>query len=139
MLRRGYACVYWFPDNRRWADQMLEWEREARAARRGVWAHHFYRVRHVSELRRDRKTLQIAEGRVLDVATVKGRTYLNFGPGWRTDFTIIVQPRDRWRLVKGGDGLGLLKGRLIGVRGCLRWRNSIMIEARPPGQIEVLE
>ena len=139
MLRRGYARVYSFPDNRRGVDRMLKREREARAARRGIWAHHFYRVRHVSELQRDGKTFQIAEGRVLDVATVKGRPYLNFGPDWRTDFTITVQLRDRRRFVKGGYGLGSLRGRLVRVRGWLRWRYGAMIEATHPEQIEVLE
>ena len=138
MHRRGYARVYWFPDNRRWVDRMLEREREARAARRGVWAHHFYRVRHVSELRCDGKTFQIAECRVLEVATVKGRTCLNFGPDWRTDFTITVQSRDRRRFVKGGDGFGSLKGRLVRVRGWLRLRNDHRIEATHLEQIEVL-
>jgi len=139
MLRRGYARVYSFPDNRRWVDRMLEREREARAARRGIWAHQFYRVRHVSELRRDGKTFQIAEGRILDVATVKGRTYLNFGPDWRTDFTITVQARDRRRFAKSKMDLQLLNGRLVRVRGWLRWRNGPMIEATHPEQIEILE
>ena len=130
MHRRGYARVYWFPDNRRWVDRMLEREREARAARRGDWAHHFYRVRHVSELRCDEKTFQIAECRVLEVATVKGRTCLNFGPDWRTDFTITVQPRDRRRFVKV---------RLVRVLGWSRWRSGPMIEATHPEQIGVLE
>ena len=138
MHRRGYARVYWFPDNRRWVDRVLEREREARAARRGDWAHHFYRVRHVSELRCDEKTFQIAECRVLEAATVKGRTCLNFGPDWRTDFTITVQPRDRRPFVKGGDGFESLKGSLVRVRGWLRLRNGHRIEATHLEQIEVL-
>ena len=75
-------------------------------------------------------TFQIAEGLVLDVATVKGRTCLNFGPDWRTDFTITVQPRDRRRFVKV---------RLVRVLGWLRWRSGLMIEATHPEQIGVLE
>ena len=138
MHRRGYARVYWFPDNRRWVDRVLEREREARAGRRGVWAHNFYSVRHVSELRRDGKTFQITEGPVLEAATVKGRTCLNFGPDWRTDFTITVQPRDRRPFVKGGDGFESLKGSLVRVRGWLRWRNGPRTEAMHLEQIEVL-
>ncbi|MEC7647155.1 MAG: hypothetical protein VX900_02175 [Pseudomonadota bacterium] len=101
-----------------------------RADRCSVWAHHFYRVRHVSEPRRDGRNFQIAEGLVLDVATVKGRTCLNFGPDWRTDFTITVQPHDRRRFVKV---------RLVRVLGCLRCRNGPMIEATHPEQIGELE
>ncbi len=109
-----------------------------RADRCSVWAHHLYLVRHASDLRRDGRAFQIAEGRVLDVATVKRRSCLNFEPDWRTDFRITVQPRNRRRFVKGGYGLGSLRGRLVRVRGWLRWRNGPMIKATHPEQIDVL-
>ncbi|MEC7658095.1 MAG: thermonuclease family protein, partial [Pseudomonadota bacterium] len=76
--------------------------------------------------------------RVLDVATVKVRSCVNFGSDWRTDITITVQPPDRRRFVKCGDGPGSLRGRLVRVRGWLRWRNGPMIEATHPEQIDVL-
>ena len=72
-----------------------------------------------------------------DVATVKGRTYLNVGADLRSDFTVSVAPRDRRRFVNGSAKPVDIKGRLL--RGWLGWRNGPMIEATHPEQIEVLE
>lgn len=139
MLRLGWARVYSFPDNRGLVAEMLALEREARQVRRGIWAHPYYRIRPAGDLRRDHDTFQVVEGRVRDVATVKGRTYLNFGADWRSDFTVMIGPRDRRRFTGHIIGLDDLNGRLIRVRGWLRWRNGPMIEATHPEQIEVLE
>ncbi|MEL0111768.1 MAG: thermonuclease family protein [Rickettsiales bacterium] len=139
MLRRGLARVYSFPDNRHLVGPMLAAEREARIAGRGIWGHEFYRIRQAERLEGDNGTFQLIEGRVRDVATVRGRTYLNFGADWRKDFTIAVSPRDRRRFEKATIGLTKLKGRLVRVRGWLIWRNGPMIEATHPEQLEVLE
>lgn len=139
MLRLGWARVYSFPDNRRLVREMLELERQARLLKRGIWGHPYYRIRQAGDLRGDIDTFQVIEGRVRDVATVKGRTYLNFGADWRSDFTVSVAPRDRRRFADGLVKLVDIKGRLVRVRGWLGWRNGPMIEATHPEQIEVLE
>ena len=74
-----------------------------------------------------------------DVATVKGRTYLNFGVNWRSDSTVSVAPRDRRRFVNGSAKPVDIKGRLVRVRGWLGWRDGPMIEATHSKQIEVLD
>jgi micrococcal nuclease len=139
MLRLGWARVYSFPDNRRLVREMLALERQARLLKRGIWGHPYYRIRQAGELRGDIDTFQVIEGRVRDVATVRGRTYLNFGADWRSDFTVTVAPRDRRRFAKGPVLLADMKSRLVRVRGWLGWRNGPMIEATHPEQIEVLE
>src|SRR3546814_6279209 len=45
MLEAGMARVYSFPDNTAAVPEMLTLERQARAARRGIWADPFYAVR----------------------------------------------------------------------------------------------
>lgn len=139
MLRMGMARVYSFPDNRRQVAEMLAIERDARRAKRGIWSHPFYRIRQAGSLRGDINTFQIVEGRIRDIATVRGRTYLNFGADWRSDFTISIAPRDRRRFRESGVTIEDWEGRLIRVRGWLGWRNGPMIEATHPEQIEVLE
>lgn len=137
MLRLGWARVYTFHDNRRLVDQMLRLEQAARRAKRGIWAHAFYGLRSADNLRGDIDSFQLVEGRVRAVATVKGRTYLNFGNDWRRDFTIMVAGKDRRRFTVRR--LAALEGRLVRVRGWLRWRNGPMIDVTHPEQIEVLE
>jgi endonuclease YncB( thermonuclease family) len=139
MLRRGWARVYTFPDNRLLAGDMLALEREARAARRGIWALRWYAVRSPESAAGAVDTFQLVEGRVMDAASVRGRVYLNFGPDWKTDFTIVVPPKVRRQFEREGLDPLSLKDRRIRVRGWLKEYNGPMIEVSHPEQIEVLE
>ena len=71
-------------------------------------------------------------------AKVKARVYLNFGPDWRTDFTVTLQAKARRLFRKAGLEPLSLEGREIRVRGWLKKFNGPMIEATHPEQIEVL-
>lgn len=137
MLKAGLARVYSFPDNRALVAEMLALEREARAARRGIWRDPYYRIRKPEETGRDIETFQLVEGRVLQVAAVKDRIYLNFGPDYRTDFTIAIARRDLKLFSRGFDGKSM-EGQTVRVRGWLKSVNGPMIEATHPEQIEVL-
>jgi endonuclease YncB( thermonuclease family) len=136
MLARGMARVYSFPDNRSRVADMLKMETRARTQGRGIWGLDYYAVIGPENAARAIGTFQVVEGRVVDAAKVKGRTYLNFGPDWRTDFTVTIPPgtakifRDLAPLT--------LKGRRIRVRGWLKSYNGPSIEATHPEQIEVL-
>ena len=139
MLRRGMARVYSFPDNRSHVAEMLALEGAARAARRGIWGDPFYALRAPGEAHHHIDTFQVIEGAVLDAAKVRGRVFLNFGPDWRTDFTITLAPKTVRLFVREGLDPLTLEGRRIRVRGWLAWRNGPQIEATHPEQIEVVE
>lgn len=140
MLRQGFARVYSFADNRSKVDEMLALEREARQARRGIWALDYYAIRNADpvSLGRELGTFQLIEGRVLDAAKVKGTIYLNFGADWRTDFTVSLRHKAVRMFKKMGVDPLDLKGQSIRVRGWLSKRNGPMIKASHPEQIEVL-
>ena len=138
MLSRGMARVYTFADNRTRAAEMLALEREARDARRGIWGNAFYRVRDAAETPELIDSFQLVEGIVTNVATVRGRGYLNFGEDWRTDFTVTVAPGSLRRFTGGTAALESLRGKRIRVRGWLKRQNGPMIEATHPEQIERL-
>ncbi|GAB4189745.1 MAG: thermonuclease family protein [Thalassobaculales bacterium] len=137
MLTRGMARVYTFPDNRAAVPEMLAREGAARAARRGIWAHPYYAVRHPEALDGLTDTFQIVEGRVLRTARAGGGVYLNFGADHRQDFTVFV-PGEALRLYRaaGLDPLALA-GRTIRVRGWIAARNGPLIQATHPEQIEL--
>ena len=139
MLARGMARVYTFADNRALAEKMLAIERMARAARRGVWAHPFYRIRSPAEAAGDIGSFQIVEGRVADAAAVRGRVYLNFGADWRTDFTVSIAPRTLKLFEAAGRDPLSLQGRTVRVRGWIESYNGPSIEASHPEQIERLD
>ncbi|MBM3565853.1 MAG: thermonuclease family protein [Alphaproteobacteria bacterium] len=137
MLRSGMARVYTFPDNRGRAAEMYALEAEARAARRGIWAHPFYAVRGPGDLKNDIGTFQVVAGKVLDAARVKETVYLNFGADWRTDFTLRLDAKgQRLFRAQGFDPLAL-KGRMVEARGWLHFNNGPMIDVSHPEQLTV--
>ena len=139
MIESGWARVYSFADNRVAVADLYRAERSARADRLGIWSDPFYALRRPDGLRGLIDTFQVVEGVVLDAADVRGRTYLNFGPDWRTDFTVMVEPRDRRLFEAAGIDLLGLTGARIQVRGWLDLRNGPMIVADHPEQLELLD
>ncbi len=138
MLARGMARVYSFADNRALVLEMLAREAEARRARRGIWRFRFYAVREPETAGRYVGGFELVEGRVLDAARVRGRVYLNFGPDWRSDFTVTIAPAARRRFEAAGIDPLDYEGRRIRARGWVKSFNGPMIEATHPEQIEVL-
>ena len=138
LLDKGMARVYSFADNRALVPLMLAHERAARTPGRGIWGNPFYAVRTPDEMDRFIDSFQIVEGLVLDAAVVKRRGYLNFGPDWRTDFTVSIAPRDRAAFTDSGIDIEAYAGRRVRVRGWIKSYNGPMIEATHPEQIEVL-
>ena len=139
MLRRGMARVYSFADNRSLVAEMLVIESEARVAKRGIWAHPYYRIRDHKETPRDTESFQLVEGRVHAVASVREWTYVNFEEDWRHDFTITVRKRNLKVFLGAGLDPKTLEGRRIRVRGWVRWFNGPTIESTHPEQIELID
>ncbi len=140
LLRAGLARVYSFPDNRAAVAEMLTLEREARAAKRGIWGHPFYAVVPHHRAGRYIGSFQLVEGRVAATAVIRRWAYVNFGADWRSDFTISIARRHLRPFRKAfGRRLERLKGTRVRVRGWLRLLNGPMIEATHVEQIEVLK
>jgi micrococcal nuclease len=139
MLSLGLARVYSFADNRSAIAEMLARERAARAARRGIWGHPFYRILDHREAGRHINSFQLVEGRVLTVAPTRRRVFLNFGQNYRTDFTIVIERRNLKHFEDRRRRLVALAGKRVRVRGWVKRRNGPMITVTHPEQIEILE
>jgi len=138
MLDQGLARVYSFPDNRALVEDMLYHERAARMRGNGIWHVPYYLVLDTEAAGAQVDRFALVEGRVLDVARVRGRSFLNFGDDWKTDFTISIASKDMKRFEADGIVPEDYAGHRVRVRGWLRSRNGPMIEATHPEQIEVL-
>lgn len=138
LLAQGMARVRSVADNRSRIPAMLAIEADARAGSRGIWADRLYRIRTPDEAGSDIGSFQIVEGIILDRARVRERIYLNFGPDWRTDFTVSIDTRLLPMFAQNGLDPMDLKGRRIRVRGWIEARNGPLIDATHPEQIEVL-
>ena len=136
MLAQGMARVYTFKDNRSAIAEMLALEQAAREAGRGIWSHPYYAVRTPETVARDVDSFQVVEGTVLSVGLNKGKTFLNFGADWRSDFTVAIEGRDAKSFRDAAFSLKELEGRRIRVRGWVKSWNGPMIEASHPEQIE---
>lgn len=138
LLRDGMARVYSFPDNRALVAEMLTREKRARAEQSGIWSVPYYAILDTQASAQHIDRFALIEGRVLETARVRGRTFLNFGADWRTDFTISIAAKDWKRFEADGISHEDYQGRLVRVRGWLRSRNGPMINVTHPEQIEVL-
>jgi len=143
LLAQGMARVYSFPDNRAVVTEMLLKEQAARSDKIGIWRHPFYRIHQQTELVIDLKRLknsfQLIEGQVLDVTRLRKKVFINFGPNWRTDFTVSLNARAAKLFDRAGFDPLLLKGKRIRVRGWIKSFNGPMINATHPEQLEMLD
>ena len=137
MLAAGFARVYTFEDNRSLIPEMLALEESARAAKRGIWANAYYRIRTPTDLQGATDSFQIVEGRVLQVGLSRDRAFLNFGPDYKTDFTIAIAKRDFKNFGRGFDPKRF-DGKLVRVRGWVEAVNGPSIDVTHPEQIQVL-
>lgn len=137
MLRMGMARVYTFSDNRALTTEMLVLEREARTARRGIWAHEFYAVRSPEELHGQEETFQLVQGVVLSFAKISDYMFLNFGADYKTDFTVVIDRKNWPRFAEAA--VESYTGKTIRVRGWMEKWNGPMLRVSHPEQIEVLE
>lgn len=138
MLARGLARVYSFRDNRALVPEMLALERSARGRGIGIWSLPFYSVRTAAQSKDHINNFGIVEDVVFQTAVVKGRTFLNFTDDWRSDFTVVIAPKNRRLFENAGVKLDSLAGQTIRVRGWIKNWNGPMIEIDHPEQLEIL-
>jgi len=138
LLQAGLARTYSFADNTALVAEMLALEQAARNDHRQMWGRSYYAIRAASGVGPYEGSFQLVEGIVLDVARVRGRTFLNFGSDYRTDFTVLVPSKVRRAFEKAGQPLKALKGQVVRVRGWVKEWNGAMIELTHMEQLERL-
>ncbi|MCE9507595.1 MAG: thermonuclease family protein [Alphaproteobacteria bacterium] len=119
-------------------DVFMRAEEKAWAARRGFWSDPAYAVKTPATVQGYSHSFQVVEGKILDVAVKNDYAYLNFGPDWKTDFTISL-PRKNWRRFGAGVDFASWRGRIVRIRGWVESRNGPMIELTNPEQIEFIK
>jgi micrococcal nuclease len=137
-VARGLARVVLFADDTAGLQALLDIEAQARDARRGLWALQEFRVIGAGEAARHPDSFQLVEGRVVAVERKGGRTFLNFGEDWRSDFTVAIDAKLRRQMAGRGLDPASFQGKMVRVRGWIRSRNGPLIELVRPEQIEVV-
>ncbi len=142
MVSAGLARVLTHPGNRQAAAPLLQLEAQARAAGAGLWGNPAHRVRdtHPDALAQDIGSVQLVQGRVVEVTRLRsGRTYINFGLDYRTDFTVVVEAGDEAAFEEAGRPLAELEGRSVRVRGWIEAENGPLMRIDHPERIEWLD
>ena len=137
MLKNGMARVYSFDDNRAIVREMLAEENEANEKSIGIWGLNFYKIKPQENSGRFTNSFQLISGKIVDVATVRSNTYLNFGEDYKTDFTIVVSGRVKKMFEKMDINLANLKDKNIIVRGWLKYYNGPSIDLTHPEQLVI--
>ncbi|MCB1555808.1 MAG: thermonuclease family protein [Alphaproteobacteria bacterium] len=139
LLEMGFARLFPGPRNPEMATAMIDRENHARLSKQGLWADSAYRLLTPDTAAERMDDWGIVEGTVFSIATVKNTVYLNFGPDWRTDFTIVVESAIRKAFGKQGIDLFTLQGKTLRVHGWLERYNGPAIKLSDPAWLEILE
>ncbi len=145
LLEQGLARAYVQAGNRACAAELIEAERIAHRARRGVWAEAAYEVRPADAplaLSRHRSSFQVVEGRIARVGQGRGTIYLDFGADRRA-FSASLRRADRALLGSSADNPKALEGKIARVRGWIERRSGAFagpaIDLSTAGLVEILE
>lgn len=138
LLAGGYARVRPSTDNTDMAAQMLALQADAQAQKRGVWADPRYGVKNPDTAAEAEGGFATVEGRIVATAAVGNILYLNFGPDWRTDFTVGIVPEVRRKLAAAGTPATGLSGKTVRVQGWVRDYNGPYMELAAPAWMEIL-
>lgn len=135
LLRRGLAVVDGRGDSRD-LEPLYAAEETARHQRAGLWGLGY--TVHDAAMPMPSGGFGIVEGRVQAVARVNGRTYVNFGADYKTDFTVLLEGDAARRFSAQGVSPDSLKGRRVRVRGMLEDWNGPLIRLTSPRSLEIL-
>ncbi|MFZ2586591.1 MAG: thermonuclease family protein [Alphaproteobacteria bacterium] len=144
LVREGLAVAYTFADNQMKAPDILKAENEARTAQRGLWSHPRWNIKPAAACCTETEMgrFQLVEGTVVDSGGDKDHIYLNFGPDYRTDFTIRIARKDAKKyFLKSGikDIPATYVGRTVRVHGQVVPVYGAMVVVSHPAQVEILK
>ena len=142
LLAAGRARVSARIGSKSCANALLTLEKQARTARRGLWADPNFAPLPADDYRRLRSEtgrFVLVEGKVLSVRTSGATIYVNFGRRFTRDLSLTILRRLRAGFSAAGIEPGTLEGHRIRVRGWLERRRGPIIAIDAPEQIEVIE
>lgn len=137
LVGRGLALVDPTHAAGRRGEALRDLERGARESWLGIW-----RTAPVFDARDAGGAVgrfALVRGEVLSVGSTRNYIYLNFGPDYRTDFTLRIRAAELDHVLsRYGIELERLPGRVVEARGFALFAGGPLIELSHPEQIEVI-
>lgn len=140
LVHAGAAYVFTRRDHTAGLTQLYASEDSARANNLGIWQTTGIPVADAEAKNEGLRTgwFQIIRGTVLDVATVRRQTFLNFGTDWRKDFTAEIPARAMRAFKKTDIDPLTFQSKYVEVRGWVTWKGGPHIMLEGPGQIRLV-
>jgi endonuclease YncB( thermonuclease family) len=140
LLAKGEALASVTIADKACAAELIAAEAAARQARRGIWADPgvIKNAESPGDILARIGQFTVVEGKVLSVRQAGATTYINFGRRWTRDFAVTISRRMVPAFEAAGIDLKSLENKRIRVRGWIEARGGPRLEARTPGQIELV-
>jgi endonuclease YncB( thermonuclease family) len=141
LVDEGLAHVYTFADDAMHPDALLKAEQEARVARRGLWSNPRWAVKDAATCCAAAYIgiFQVVQGKVLSTGQGMKEIYLNFGPDYHTDFTVVIEKKNLKNFKAAGiDPLTAYAGHVLRMHGFTDPVEGVEMRVTHPAQIEVL-
>jgi micrococcal nuclease len=137
----GMARVHRLPGDPACVLALLDVERGARIAARGMWADPQYRIRSASDaaLADETGLYQLVAGTVLSIGHGDAIIFVNFGRDYGHDFTVMMTPAAAKTLATAGIEVDALAGKRVLVRGMIEASGGPAIRLAEPTDIEILD
>lgn len=133
LVRQGLAMLYGEADLQgEIAGHLRELEREARTARRGIWAEPYFRVLTPEEAESHLDRYKLVRGKVVSVHAYHGGFYINFFADWHGRFALYVPQKSAVDM----PSLPQLEGKTILARGWIHYRRAALMTITRPDMIE---
>jgi endonuclease YncB( thermonuclease family) len=138
LLAVGFARARWYPGETDCFAAFLAAEQPARAANLGLWATPAYAIRQADDpsLLDQNGLYAVVEGKVVSVGHGSRMTFLDFGPVYRRDFTVMLTPAIAEKLNANADGFA---NRRVRVRGVIEASGGPAIRLNDPAEIELID
>ncbi|MEE8371341.1 MAG: hypothetical protein V3R73_04270, partial [Sphingomonadales bacterium] len=94
----------------------------------GIWSNPLHRVLCAAQAKDGLDQYRVVMGKLLGVGETRGTLYLNFGPDWRTDFTVRLRLRSKARRAEARKQAEAWVGGWLEVRGWLHFFSGPMID-----------
>ncbi|MCF7873099.1 MAG: thermonuclease family protein [Candidatus Omnitrophica bacterium] len=138
LLEKGYATLYTYPPNVKYVEVLAKAQKQARQSNRGMWG--VYQAISPQQAHRFINQIRTVKGKVLTTYQSNKCTYLNFGPDYKTDFTVVIFNNTLDYFHQNGiNPADFYRGKTIEVSGRIREYNGPEIIINSPEEIRVIE
>lgn len=139
LLDEGFARARPDASNPELAATMQAHENAARVAKAGLWSSAQFGVHTPDTAAQLVGRFGIVEGKIVASAMNNNNIFLNFGPDWKTDFTIGLQSAVHRKLAQQGIDPLQLTGKTVRVRGWIENYNGPFIRLDDLSKLEFLD